>query len=529
MSILDPELDALLSNVPTAQIDSLRIDEDTAQSDLIEDFLTQEFPSIEQFEQAPDPVLLSEGFYAKVLAGGGDVSQKIHSLLQKFLKETEPKQKGVYRQQLVNIWGALFDHLAGNFRNGSIEKRWALRYAYLLPTLLNNEQRTMIAKIITDKGFDEPIHYLDEWLDLVVDGKVNPLASDDLQISKGTVEARRKNKFNKVQGAKKAMSSLVNTLMLKREGIESSLEAGIQIILNHGPHPSFPNIQDTYNPNQQRTLKNVTAQLKELDKLNNELASSIEKMKDANHQIDNIHKEMGQMEASTLIDTSLVQNEVSSLRQIIKLCIGRQGNHFPFLIKGFLCLSISLVATRENTMRCMTEIEKIDSGVFKRTFMRKTMRIVPHTIIVPCFGDRGICWEPFEFSNRAMSRGRIAIPMFPKDIKLAVIYALGDLRWHVAKESAAQYWMEEGLTGEYLQYFDKNKGKGDVRLQFLDDYVLWVTKEVKGVQKLEKEVRSIFWRYIPFLQSVKDELRNRGFVYNTLYKKDLNRALSDGY
>ncbi len=34
---------------------------------------------------------------------------------------------------------------------------------------------------------------------------------------------------------------------------------------------------------------------------------------------------------------------------------------------------------------------------------------------------------------------------------------------------------------------------------------------------------------MPFPQHIKDNLRNRGFVYNELYKKDQNIAKSDGY
>jgi hypothetical protein len=34
---------------------------------------------------------------------------------------------------------------------------------------------------------------------------------------------------------------------------------------------------------------------------------------------------------------------------------------------------------------------------------------------------------------------------------------------------------------------------------------------------------------MPFPQELKDDLRNRGYVYNELYKKDQNRAMSDGY
>ena len=142
---------------------------------------------------------------------------------------------------------------------------------------------------------------------------------------------------------------------------------------------------------------------------------------------------------------------------------------------------------------------------------------------------KGVSAEPFERFNRATSRGRVAVPLFPKDVKTAVIAALADLRWQVAKEKAQHYWMEEGLTGRYYQWFSDRKMKGDVREFFINDYILWLTKESEGTQKLEREVRAVFWRYIPFPQALRDSLKNRGFVYAELYKKDINRSMSDGY
>ena len=56
------------------------------------------------------------------------------------------------------------------------------------------------------------------------------------------------------------------------------------------------------------------------------------------------------------------------------------------------------------------------------------------------------------------------------------------------------------------------------------DYYEW-----EGRQKLHKDVRMIFWRYIPFPQWKKDELRYRGYYYEDLYKRDMRRAMSDGY
>ena len=81
----------------------------------------------------------------------------------------------------------------------------------------------------------------------------------------------------------------------------------------------------------------------------------------------------------------------------------------------------------------------------------------------------------------------------------------------------------------YYQWFDQQKLKGDVKDYFIRDYILWMTKEAEGVQRLDKEVRGVFWRYMPFPQERKDMLKMRSLVYADLCQKDLNRAMSDGY
>jgi hypothetical protein len=148
-------------------------------------------------------------------------------------------------------------------------------------------------------------------------------------------------------------------------------------------------------------------------------------------------------------------------------------------------------------------------------------------ILLPTYGDTGFCWEPFERVNKVTSRGRIAVPMYPKNLTVALLLAVADLRWQVAKEQASYYWMEEGLTGNYYQWFAKQKLKGDIKGYFKQDYLLWMTKESEGVQKLDKELRGIFWRYMPFTRAVKEKLKDRNLVYQELYQRDLNRAKSD--
>jgi hypothetical protein len=89
--------------------------------------------------------------------------------------------------------------------------------------------------------------------------------------------------------------------------------------------------------------------------------------------------------------------------------------------------------------------------------------------------------------------------------------------------------MEEGLTGNYYQWFQAQKLKGDVKIYFIQDYITWMTKESEGVQKLDKEVRGIFWRFMPFAQNLKDKLKDRNLIYQELYQRDKNRSMSDGY
>jgi len=56
-----------------------------------------------------------------------------------------------------------------------------------------------------------------------------------------------------------------------------------------------------------------------------------------------------------------------------------------------------------------------------------------------------------------------------------------------------------------------------------------MTKESDGTQKLDKEVRGIFWRHIPFSKPIKEKLKGRSYVYQDLYQRDVNRSMSDGY
>jgi len=535
---IDPEIASLLGLDDTASHETPDyenlFEEEDADLEPVEnsgeDISRESFVLPVKDTQNPNPMFSNPNYYKSILNGEGEISHGIHENLSQFLKATDPQDKLKYRTRLVGQYWELYGKLAPRVRNLQTEpKKMMLRFGMLLPNIVSADQRTMLGSIIEENNTGEPIYYVDEWLERVASGIVSPLATDDLKPAKRSGDQKIKLQLDKAKGGREAhLSSLMN-LQNKRRILEDTLKDRLNSLTIHPKNSHFTELESLYSEGQSHLLTEMQNALRDLSALHKDMTTHYGQLNSADQDYRKLEKVARESGAVSDVDPSELEKEAGSIRQMAKLCVGRQGNHFPILMNQFFTSRIQMVATRENVIKILHEIESLDPGMFQRTFRQKTNRIVPHIILIPCYGDFGICWEPFERFNRATSRGRVAIPMFPKDLKIAVITAVADLRWQVSKEKAQHYWMEEGLTGHYYQYFSDRKMRGDVRLKFIEDYILWITKEGEGVQKLDKEVRGIFWRDMPFPQDLKDNLRKRGFVYNELYKKDLNRAASDGY
>lgn len=500
-------------------------DEDSAGTETKE-----EFEDIKTFKGPLVKNVFSEKYYQRVLHGEGDISQRLHTSLASFLKAKDPQDKTMYRGRLAPVVWDMMVQIGQKVGNAlSIEKKFFLRYALLLPKLINKSQKESIASIIVDNKQGEPVHYMDEWLEMVALGEVTPLATDEEPVKgKKRGDAGARLLRDKIRGSLDGKIGNIRGFQKKRSALEKSIMNDLKTLANHTPHPSVSSIEMAYSVVQKNTLSELVNKGKQLQSLDREFSAAIQDIRAVQSKLDRAQERLDD-EPTTSVNPGVLKKEVNNLRQIHKMCVGRQGNHFPILQGTYITSNFNDIATREQILKIMKYVEGIDPGAFRRTHRRQTHRIVPHVIIIPCYGDRGICWEPFEKFNRATSRGRIAVPLYPKSIKLAVITALAELRWEVAKAKAQYYWMEEGITGRYYQWFESRKLRGDVRLKFIEDYILWITKESEGTQKLDKEVRGIFWRNIPFPKELRDSLKNRGFVYSELYKKDTNRELSDGY
>ena len=493
-------------------------------------------PITKFFSDKKNSVFSDPAYYKTALSGENDSAQKLHNLLSRYLTCTDQKDRAVYRQQLVPVYWEFIRSLAPKMATAGLplSKRMLMRYAVVLPSLFSPEQKETFSSAFVDNTYNEPVFYLDEWFELLGSGRLTLSATDEARPQKknltGAAETQHLQQLKtKNQGKLQTAENLVMSKETERAMIEAELKSRIEILCDHQPIPGLEPHTACYTDGQKKILNEVTDRLRQLLKVDRDLNSNLAEYKEAKEISDSLSQKLASAGAVVEVSNEDINTEVGTVRQMAKMTVGRQGNHFPVFTREYFHCAPRQTGFRENVIDMLAWVESIDPGAFCRIHKNIAHRIVPYVVLVPTYGDTGFCWEPFDRYNRVTSRGRIVVPMYPKNLQIAVLTAVADLRWQVAKEKASYYWMEEGLTGQYYQWIDQQKLKGDLKQFFINDYVLWMTKESDGVQRLDKEVRGIFWRHIPFAQEIKERLRTRSLVYQELYQRDINRSMSDGY
>ena len=501
-------------------------------------------PITQLVSDTPSEVFSDTKYYKTVLTGENQSAQRVHQVLSKYLTCQDPKDRAVYRQQIITPYWELLRGMVGKMVDPNIPlpKRMLVRFGVLLPSLFKIETKEFFSKIFLENKYGEPILYVDEWFKEIASGRMNNSATDEKKQVKtanmtaeqamSAEQSRLMQLQSKNSGKLQSAENLLGIKENERNMLEIELKNKIEDLFEHNPVMGYEPHKAGYTDVQRRMFPEITDLLHRLSKNDKELSKILEEYKEAKNTFDNVQNKMeanGGSAALSTNDTEAVKIEFETVRQMAKMTVGRRGNQFPIFTREFYHCTEKGTGTRENVIEVLRWIESLDPGVFHRIHKNVPNRIVPYVLLVPTYGDRGFCWEPFDRYNRVTSRGRIVVPMYPKDLRIAVLTAVADLRWQVAKEKASYYWMEEGLTGQYYQHVEQMKLKGDLKEFFIEDYILWMTKESTGVQRLDKDVRGIFWRNMPFPKELKEDLRKRSLVYDELCKKDANREMSDGY
>lgn len=502
------------------------------------DLSERKFPFAEKTAESEASDVFNLSYYKAVLQGEGEAATRVHSILTKYLHAADAQEKGVWRLQIVSAFWNVVSSMAPKMgmEDVAVQKRYFLRFAILLPTLLSDEHKDFFSKVIFSNPLSLPILYMDEWMSDISNALLTNSTTDEkrhrgraLQGEEAKIEEQKRLKELQSKNTGK-MQSIENILYSKereREQLESTAEKYFKEIKEHAPCIGYSPHREPYTEGQKRMLSELVECFRRMSRNDKELSKTLNEYKELKKASINLEGKID--EGFSLTDSNAVGLEAVTVRQMAKMSVGRRGNSFPILTDEFYHCMPKTCGTRENVLGILSWIESLDTNVFMRQHKSVFNRIPPYVLLLPTYGNYGFCWEPFDRYNRTTSRGRIIVPMYPKDLRIAVLTAVADLRWQVAKEKASYYWMEEGLTGQYYQYVERKKMKGDLKNFFIEDYILYMTKESEGIQRLDKEVRGIFWRLMPFPDEVKQELKKRSLVYAELCQKDANRAMSDGY
>ena len=556
-SELDPEIAALLSNVGTSynaaealsSVEETEIDTSKttvtprSSSDSVHtvDLNKKSFDKIEKLvNDTPSDIFDDPKYYKTALSNENASAQRVHQVLSKDLTTQDPNDRAVYRQQIVTCYWELLRGMAPKMSdyNLPMPKKMLMRYGVLLPSLFKPESKEFFSKIFLENKEGEPVLYVDEWFKEIASGRMKNSMTDEKKQPQKNLTADEAASFeqtrlmqlqSKNSGRLQTAENILGIKENERNMIEVELRNRMENLFVHPPLIGMEPHTSSLSESQKRMFSEVSDLMHRLSKNDKELVKAQEEFKEAKAVYDSVESKLSGGPAVERVDTGAISTEFDTIRQMAKMTVGRRGNQFPIFTREFYHCTEKGTGTRENVISILSWIESIDPGVFLRVHKNVPNRIVPYVLLVPTYGDRGFCWEPFDRYNRVTSRGRIVVPMYPRDLTIAVLTAVADLRWQVAKEKASYYWMEEGLTGQYYQHYEQMKLKGDLKEYFIEDYILWMTKESTGVQRLEKDVRGIFWRNMPFPKELKEDLRKRSLVYDELCKKDANREMSDGY
>lgn len=207
----------------------------------------------------------------------------------------------------------------------------------------------------------------------------------------------------------------------------------------------------------------------------------------------------------------------------------------PYLTeKSFKGTLSQLLVTPKKLDVYLKRVNAIDFTLFYRELTWKipgkseliNKEIKPYLILLPSSGLRVQMWQEIVYNIRS-TKARFMIPIiFNGDLVKALIHSCGHYRWNINK-AVVSNWMDPvdgGITGAYYDYEQnyrkmmdlttetKEKIKEQIRAikidrnRFAQDYYEWVIFESQGIPKLNKIVRKIFYRFIPFPNQIRTKI-----------------------
>ncbi|MGL5253858.1 MAG: hypothetical protein ACRC9L_02370 [Brevinema sp.] len=475
--------------------------------------------------------LPGNSFLKKLLTGEEpDFVERFLTVKQKFERATDKEDKRTFRDQLTGLFWDLYQRVGLQIGpHIAPAKRLFLRFGIIDMRYLSPEDQQRILAVSTQAPDynSETVYYADEWLQGVREGRIKPSSGDETEKkgpapvqNMGGINPKREKFSSLIQVERDRYQRFVDEKNHELRRLHEIVQ-NLEIVHTN----TELDISGLITAEQMKFLDEISDIQKSIRRIQKEMTATIRIIEKAHNQL----RELDASEQGNMMpggyggyggNDELVRDEISSIRQMHKMTVGRQGNMFPILNSSIIPKEAKSPLYKDFVKERLEYWLDLDPEAFNRVYRGDTMSITPYIVLVPGYGTIGICWEPLDKDNKQFGRGRCALPIFSRSPDVTLLSSIGDLRWQSAKEIASYYWMEEGLTGRYYEYYLSAKLKGDLRLLFITDYLLWMTKETQGVQKLEKDARYVFWRFVPLPDEKKVWLSQKGYYYAQLWQNE---------
>lgn len=227
------------------------------------------------------------------------------------------------------------------------------------------------------------------------------------------------------------------------------------------------------------------------------------------------------------------------LQSAAKLTSGSIMNHLSILTKYQITQNINKsIVTKKALCDELDRLLSIDFSAYHREILYSSpdmginrefiqVQVIPNFILAPTAGTLFQFWMEREGKVRD-SRGRLPGPAInTEDLFTMLTNVTAAYRWEMLKTTLGVDWNNistSSLTADYtdyVQFYRKNRELSpevkeklaaefkrfrDDRQRFVHDYNTYVKYESEGTQRLNKVVRKIFTKHMPFAKEIREHL-----------------------
>lgn len=257
------------------------------------DLSVKQFDEITEFvSEFPSEVFEDKTYYKTALTGENQSAQRVHMVLSKYLTCTDPKDRAVFRQQIIMAYWELIRGMAPKMSdvNLPMPKRMMFRFGVLLPSLFRPEQKEFFSKIFYENRTGEPVLYMDEWFMEIASGRLSNSMTDEKRTphkastpeeAASMEQTRLQQLQQKNSGKLQSAENLLNMKENERTMLELELKDRVEILCTHNPIMGAEPHTQPYSESQQKLFSEITDRLHRLSKNGKELARCLKDYQDA--------------------------------------------------------------------------------------------------------------------------------------------------------------------------------------------------------------------------------------------------------